>query len=415
MKVYKFGGASIKDASGIVNLIEIIKKEESNNIYIVVSAMGKTTRILEKAVDEYLSNPAKAKNTIADLFYDHTKICKELFDDDNDIFEIIERLKGEIIRFLDYNKSFKKAFVYDQIICFGEMLSSHIISEAMAYSGVKNLFVDARTIIKTDSNYRSANVEWDATIENIRDILPKDKITITQGFIGSDENNFSTSLGIEGSDYSAAIIAYCINAESVTIWKDVDGILSGDPKYFDDVTLLSHISFREAIEMAYYGATIIHPKTIQPLQHKEIPLHVKNFKQNNSKGTIITKGAAMDPLTPCYILKRNQIFISISTLNFTFIIENNLSSIFGLIAKFQLKANLIQNSAISLSLVIEDVFDNIEPFINSMKHKYKIKYISDVNLYTIRHYNNSDLIIFEQQKNIILKQITQNAAQYVVS
>lgn len=415
MKVYKFGGASIKDASGIVNLIEIMKKEESNNIYIVVSAMGKTTRILEKAVDEYLSNPAKAKNTIADLFYDHTKICKELFDDDNDIFEIIERLKGEIIRFLDYNKSFKKAFVYDQIICFGEMLSSHIISEAMAYSGVKNLFVDARTIIKTDSNYRAANVEWDATIENIRDILPKDKITITQGFIGSDENNFSTSLGLEGSDYSAAIIAYCINAESVTIWKDVDGILSGDPKCFDDVTLLSHISFREAIEMAYYGATIIHPKTIQPLQHKEIPLHVKNFKQNNSKGTIITKGAAMDPLTPCYILKRNQIFISISTLNFTFIIENNLSSIFGLIAKFQLKANLIQNSAISLSLVIEDVFDNIEPFINSMKHKYKIKYISDVNLYTIRHYNNSDLMNFEQQKNIILKQITQNAAQYVVS
>jgi aspartate kinase len=294
------------------------------------------------------------------------------------------------------------------------MLSSTIVSSYLNFSGVKNSWLDIRSIIKTDSNYRDANVDWRQTLINAKEIIGKGQIYTTQGFIGSDDNNFTTSLGLEGSDYSAAILAYCVNAKSVTVWKDVDGILNADPRQFEQTTLLNHISFREAIELSYFGASVIHPKTIQPLQHKEIPLYVKSFINNHLQGTVITKGAVMEPLIPCYIVKKNQIFISISALDFSFIVEENISEIFALIAKYKLKVSLMQNSAISFTLSIEDKFGKFDNFLSELKSKYRIKYNIGVELYTIRHYTNDSLNSFESDKTILLKQFSRETAQYIV-
>jgi aspartate kinase len=415
MKVYKFGGASVKDSEGVKNLVKILKEESINDTLLVVSAMDKTTRALEKVVDLYMVKSAEVNDYIHSIFQYHRSICFGLFENEShDIYSVINSLEQEIYSFISLNKSPKRAFVYDQIIYFGEMLSSNIVSSYMNHVGLKNKWVDVRSIIKTDSNYRDAKVDWDLTLTNTRNIVKPGVVTITQGFIGSDENNFSTSLGLEGSDYSAAIIAYCVNAESVTVWKDVEGILNADPRYFENTTLLNHISFREAIELSYFGATVIHPKTIQPLQHKEIPLYVKSFKNNKNKGTVITKGAIMEPLTPCYIIKKDQIFLSISALDFSFIVEENISEIFALLTKYKLKVNLMQNSAISFTLSIEDKFNSIDLFLDTLKSKYRLKYNVGVELYTIRHYNENSINGFEKGKTILLKQFSRETAQYII-
>ena len=415
MRVYKFGGASIKNAEGVKNLVEIVKEENTNKLLLVVSAMDKTTRALEKLVDLYMTESSGVYSQIDYIFDYHHDMCVDLFENKSHlVFSEIDALKDELLIFIKLNKSPKRAFVYDQIIYFGEMLSSTIISSYMNHVGVHNNFVDAREIIKTDNTYRDANVNWTLTLENAKEIISTDQISITQGFIGSDEHNFSTSLGLEGSDYSAAILAYCINARSVTVWKDVDGILNADPRFFNETTLLNQISFREAIELSYFGATVIHPKTIQPLQHKEIPLYVKNFNNSSAEGTIITKGADMEPLIPCYIIKKNQIFLSISALDFSFIVEENISEIFALIAKHKLKVNLMQNSAISFTLSLSDKFNSFEKFLTSLKSKYRLKYNTNVDLYTIRHFNYANIIEFEEGKTILLKQFSRETAQYIV-
>jgi len=415
MKIYKFGGTSVKDAQGIINLVEIVKQEDTNKIILVVSAMGKTTIHLEKLIDLCMQNLPGVYNQVNSIFDFHTGICIDLFGNkNNDIFNKIRIFKDELLTFIKLNKSPKRAFVYDQIIYFGEMLSSNIISSYMSFVGLKNNWVDVRTIIKTDNNYRDAKVNWDYTLSNSKKLFETNIINITQGFIASDDNNFSTSLGLEGSDYSASILAYCVNAQSVTVWKDVEGILNADPRYFRKTTLLNQISFREAIELSYFGATVIHPKTIQPLQHKEIPLYVRGFKNIGLSGTVITKGATMKPLIPCYIIKKNQILLSISALDFSFIVEENISEIFSLITLHQLKVNLIQNSAISFTLSIEDTFNSFDEFFSTLKSKYRLKYNSGVDLYTIRHYNNKSINDFEQGKTILLKQFSRETAQYII-
>ncbi len=415
MNVYKFGGASVKDAQGVKNLVKIIKGENIKQLVLVVSAMGKTTRALEKLVDLYISNSSDIDYQVNLIFDNHINICLDLFSNDShEIFKKIALIKEDLQVFLKLNKSPKRAFIYDQVVYFGEMLSSTIISSYLEYDGVENDWLDVRNIIKTDSNYRDAKVDWNLTLANTKGIINTSKISVTQGFIASDENNFTTSLGLEGSDYSAAILAYCIGAQSVTVWKDVEGILNADPRYFNKTTLLNHISFREAIELSYFGASVIHPKTIQPLQHKEIPLYVRNFNNLGSKGTVITKGRAMEPMIPCYIIKKNQIFISISTLDFSFIVEENISEIFALIAEYRLKANLIQNSAISFTLSIEDKFDNFYEFLIRLKDSYRVKYNTDVSLYTIRHYDDKSINYFEKGKTILLKQFSRETAQYIV-
>ena len=272
MKIFKFGGASIKDTAGVKNLAEVLKITNDKNLVIVVSAMGKTTNLLEKVVAEYLNDASEKCNDYISEFKEyHLEILKGLFENPNhSIYQKASEVFQKMNSFLDVNKSKNHAFVYDQVVSYGELVSSTIVSAYLSEIGIKNELLDVRRCIKTDANYRDANVDWEATQKKIQKKVTSNGISITQGFLGSETtNNFTTTLGREGSDYTAAIFAYCLNAESVTIWKDVPGVLNADPRYFTQTKLLNHISYREAIELAFYGASVIHPKTLQPLQRRQ--------------------------------------------------------------------------------------------------------------------------------------------------
>jgi len=303
--------------------------------------------------------------------------------------------------------------VYDQVVSYGELISTTIVSHYFAQAGLKNNWIDVRNFIKTDNTYRDANVDWEKTQQLIAKGVKKKALNITQGFLGSDENNFTTTLGREGSDYTAAIFAYCLNAESVTIWKDVPGVMNADPRYFENAILLNQISYREAIELAFYGATVIHPKTLQPLQRKEIPLHVKSFINPLLPGTSVAKGQDLEPQTPCYIVKRDQLLISLSSIDFSFIMEENISEIFALFHQYKMKVSLIQNSAISFSVCVEDKFGNFNDLKNILAKKFKVAYNENVSLYTIRHFNKEAAEMVEKGKTVLLKQISRETLQVV--
>jgi aspartate kinase len=315
--------------------------------------------------------------------------------------------------FLAHNKSPNYNFVYDQIVSYGELISTTILSHFMSFKGIQTQWLDVRNYVKTDSTYRDAEVDWELTQKNIANNIKRKILNITQGFLGSDENNFTTTLGREGSDYSAAIFAYCLNAESVTIWKDVPGVMNADPRYFENASLLNQISYREAIELAFYGASVIHPKTLQPLQKKEIPLYVKSFINPLLKGTAVSKGVDLEPYLPCFIVKRNQLLISLSSIDFSFIMEENISEIFGLFHQFKLKVNLIQNSAISFSVCVEDKFGNFNELNAILSKKFKVDFTENVTLYTIRHFNENAAQTVEDNKTVLLKQVSRETMQIV--
>jgi aspartate kinase len=283
----------------------------------------------------------------------------------------------------------------------------------MGFMGIKTQWIDVRNLIKTDNNYRDANVDWDTTQKLISKNVKKKILNVTQGFLGSDENNFTTTLGREGSDYTAAIFAYCLNAESVTIWKDVPGVMNADPRYFENARLLNQISYREAIELAFYGATVIHPKTLQPLQKKEIPLFVKSFINPTLPGTSVSKGADLDPHLPCFILKKNQLLLSLSSIDFSFIMEENISEIFALLHQYKMKVSLIQNSAISFSVCIDDKFGNFNALKSILSKKFKISYNENVSLFTIRHFDQKAAQIVEKNKVVLLKQVSRETMQII--
>jgi aspartate kinase len=283
----------------------------------------------------------------------------------------------------------------------------------MGFMGIKTQWIDVRNLIKTDNNYRDANVDWDSTQKLISKNVKKKILNVTQGFLGSDENNFTTTLGREGSDYTAAIFAYCLNAESVTIWKDVPGVMNADPRYFENARLLNQISYREAIELAFYGATVIHPKTLQPLQKKEIPLFVKSFINPTLPGTSVSKGADLDPHLPCFILKKNQLLLSLSSIDFSFIMEENISEIFALLHQYKMKVSLIQNSAISFSVCIDDKFGNFNSLKSILSKKFKISYNENVSLFTIRHFDEKAAQIVEKNKIVLLKQVSRETMQII--
>ncbi len=295
----------------------------------------------------------------------------------------------------------------------GEIISTTILSHYMNFRGIDTQWIDVRNYIKTNNNYRDAEVDWELTQNNISKNIKTKSLNITQGFLGSDENNFTTTLGREGSDYTAAIFAYCLNAESVTIWKDVPGVMNADPRYFENASLLNQISYREAIELAFYGATVIHPKTLQPLQKKEIPLHVKSFINPLLKGTVVSKGATLEPFMPCFIVKRDQLLISLSSIDFSFIMEENISEIFGLFHEFKIKVNLIQNSAISFSVCVEDKFGNFKDLLAILSKKFKVGYNENVTLYTIRHFNDAAAQTVSEGKTVLLKQLGTETMQIV--
>jgi len=414
MRIFKFGGASVKDAEGIRNVHNVLQTVGFEDVLLVVSAMGKTTNALEVVLNNYFDKSPELQSSIQEVKKYHNQILLDLFEDDkNAVFKDVNSLFAELDHFVSQNKSPNYNFVYDQIVSFGELISTTIISHYMGFSGIKTQWIDVRTLIKTDANYRDANVNWDVTQKLISKNVKKKILNVTQGFLGSDENNFTTTLGREGSDYTAAIFAYCLNAESVTIWKDVPGVMNADPRYFENAKLLNQISYREAIELAFYGATVIHPKTLQPLQKKEIPLFVKSFINPTLPGTSVSKGADLDPHLPCFILKKNQLLLSLSSIDFSFIMEENISEIFSLLHDYKMKVSLIQNSAISFSVCIDDKFGNFNSLKSILSKKFKISYNENVSLFTIRHFDEKAAQIVEKNKVVLLKQVSRETMQII--
>lgn len=416
MKIFKFGGASVKDADGVKNLVKILNYLGQQQTLIVVSAMGKTTNLLELVVKNYFDNKDDLQYSLNEVFNFHNKILDDLFKEDNhqifsDVKEVFENLRG----FLKRNKSPDYSFVYDQVVSFGEILSTKIINSYLNYSNIRCNWVDARVLIKTDSKYRDANLNWEITKASISKNIDTKLLNITQGFIASDANNFSTTLGREGSDYTAAIFAYCLNAESVTIWKDVPGVLNADPRVFKKPQLLNQISYTEAIELAFYGASVIHPKTLQPLQKKEIPLYVKSFLNPEGKGTSISRGTKIDPLIPCFIVQRNLNLLKLSSLDFSFIVEDNISDIFQILHENKMKVDLIQNSAISFSVCVYDKYSRLKELISILKATFKVECTENVSLFTIRHFNENSSGEILKNNTLLLEQRTKETLQLVVS
>lgn len=414
MKIFKFGGASVKDADGVKNVLDVMQKVGHENVLIIISAMGKTTNAFEEVIKNYFDKSPALQSSIQEVKKYHNQILLDLFDDEeHDAFYAVNNHFEDLEYFIRSNKSPNYNFVYDQIVSYGELLSTTIVSAYFNEKGIKNNWIDVRNLIKTDNTYRDANVDWEATQKRITKSIKKNTLNITQGFIGADENNFTTTLGREGSDYTAAIFAYSLGAESVTIWKDVPGVLNADPRYFENAILLNQISYREAIELAFYGASVIHPKTLQPLQKKEIPLYVKSFVNPLLAGTSVSRGADLEPHIPCYIVKKGQLLLSLSSLDFSFIMEEHISEIFALFHQHKLKVNLIQNSAISFSVCIEDKFNNFMEVKNILSKRFKVTYNENVSLYTIRHFDEKVTEIVENNKTVLLKQISRETMQIV--
>lgn len=412
MKIFKFGGASVKDADSVKNVLRVLSIQGFERCLIVVSAMGKTTNALERVVEFYF-NKSDYQQEIAKIKEEHIQIAKGLFDENHHVFSEIKLFFDDIESFLRRNKSPNYNFVYDQVVTCGEMISSKILSVYLSDNEIGSQWLDARDFIKTDTNYREGVVNWEDTEKNISQ-LDKAKTYVTQGFIGSDENNFTVSLGREGSDYSAAIFAYCLNAKDMTIWKDVPGVMTGDPRKFENVELLSNISYEEAIEMAYYGASVIHPKTLQPLKQKSIPFFVKSFISPEKAGTKIGISTE-NQLLESYILKENQVLMRISTRDFSFIAEDHISFIFRELAKRNIKVSLMQNSAISLALCLEDKFNNIDELEAELEQDFNTEIVKNVSLFTIRNARLENLDKLYEGKNVLLEQITKTTVQMIIN
>ena len=416
MKIFKFGGASVKDAAGVKNLVSVLEKVGYKDTLVVVSAMGKSTNALEEIIEQYFQDKTKTPAALLPLKEYHLQIINDLFQEQKaDVVAVVHELFEELHTFLKSNKSPDYSFVYDQVVSFGELLSTNIIHYFLLNQGLDSFWLDARNCIKTDDYYRAANLNWELTQSNIQSQIGTASLVITQGFIGSDSNNFTTTLGREGSDYSAAIFGYALNAESVTIWKDVPGVLNGDPREFQNTQLLHQISYREAIELAFYGASVIHPKTLQPLQRKEIPLFVKSFENPLESGTSVSKGKTLDPHIPCYIVKKDQVLIRLSSIDFSFIVEENISYIFGLLHEYQMPVELIQNSAISFSVCVNNKYKRLEELILVLRSRFNVDVTEGVDLFTIRHFDTkASQFINQKGKQVLLEQRTSETAQFVI-
>lgn len=415
MRIFKFGGASVKDAEGVRNLVRVLEETGTEKTFLIVSAMGKTTNAMEVVVDAYFKDKPSVSAALEAVQTYHFGILRELFPaEGHPVYESVRSLFEEVRGFLAWNKSPKYNFVYDQVVGYGELLSTVIVSAFLNDSGISNTWLDIRNYIKTDSNYRDVRVIWEKTQRAVSELSGRSELYVTQGFLGSDDNNFTTTLGREGSDYTAAIIAYCLNAESVTIWKDVPGVLNADPRYFEETRLLDRISYREAIELAFYGATVIHPKTLQPLQRKEIPLKVKSFLNPRDPGTTVGKGKGIQPQTPCFILKKDQVLMKLSSLDFSFIVEENISELFKLLHDHKMKVDLIQNSAISFSVCFDNRFGRLPDLLQHLKGRYKVVHQEGVSLYTIRHFDDRALASLQNGREVLLEQRSAETVQLVV-
>ena len=417
MKVYKFGGASIKDHKSIKRLAKIIRNDNCNEMILIVSAMGKTTNSLEDLVLSYTKSFKNLKAKLELIKSFHTDIVKSLFQKKHQsVLKIVLSVFNEIDKFLKSNKENDYNFIYDQLVSYGEILSSIIISKYLNSIGLHSKWVDARSCIKTDEYYRDANVDFEKTSRSIKRKIEGKGLFISQGFIASDKKSFTTTLGREGSDYSAAIFAHALNAESVTIWKDVRGVLNADPRYFNKTKLLKKISYEEAIELAFYGASVIHPKTLQPLKKKKIPLYVKSFLTPSKAGTLISKQDLKIKNIPSHIVKWNRVLLKISSKDFSFIVEKKISLIFSMLSMYKIKVELIQNSAISFSVVLNNKYGGLDKLLDELKETFKVSVDKEVSLFTIRHFNRNSLKhIKKLNQNILLEQRTYKTLQLVLS
>ncbi len=429
MKVFKFGGASVKDAKAVKNVATILKQYPNENIIVVISAMGKVTNALERLTDAYFySSESKTENqedavdVLNEIKKYHFDIIEQLFPDKNHpIYNEINNSFVELDWAIEDKPTHSYDHEYDQIVSIGEIVSTKIVSAYLNETGIKSKWLDVRDFIQTDNTFREAEVDWDLTQKLVDKHLSSlsnwrgagGEVLITQGFIGGTSENFTTTLGREGSDYTAAIIAYTGNAESVTIWKDVAGVLNADPKWFDETIKIDQLSYQDAIELAYYGATVIHPKTIKPLQNKKIPLHVRSFLNPEEKGTVINETQSALPV-PCFIFKIDQVLISISAKDFSFIVEENLSSIFKLFSEKQIKINTMQNSAISFSVCIDNDPRKITDLINALQKEYRVLYNEHLELITIRYYNQPTIDRVTLKKKILLEVKSRYTVQLVV-
>lgn len=420
MKVFKFGGASVKDASAVKNVAHILSLYKREKVTVIISAMGKTTNATEAIVDALWN---KEKSKFEDLVEErknfHLQIMDELFvGKENLIYDEIATLFIQLKEKTNHPVSFNYNFEYDQIVSLGEIASTKIVTAYLQQENINAKWVDARKIIRTNNTYREGNVDWEITNnliqENFIKSFENNDIQITQGFIGHTSEGFTTTLGREGSDYTAGIFAYCINAESVTIWKDVPGMLNADPKWFDNTIKLDKISFKEAIELSYYGATVIHPKTIKPLQNKGIPLYVKSFIQPKAEGTVIQESTKFDSLIPSFIFKMNQLYLSITPKDFSFIVEENLSDIFKRLSRLNAKINLMQNSALSFSVVLDQDKIDLKALLEEFQSTYKIKYQEGLELVTIRHYDTPTLERVLQGKKVLIEQKSENTVRVLM-
>jgi len=416
MKIYKFGGASVNDAEGVRNVAAVLRLGVQGPTVVVVSAMGKTTNAMERVVASYLSGDGLLESSMGEVADYHMAIVHELFlDQEHDIYRTVRNLFDEVKGFLTWNKSPNYNFVYDQVVGYGELLSTSIVSAYLNDVGLRNRWHDVRKLIRTNGKYREAEIDWEATTRAVQAMDWGDGLHVTQGFLGSDPNNFTTTLGREGSDYSGAILAYGLNAESLTIWKDVPGVLNADPRQFDRTELLRKISYGEAIELAFYGASVIHPKTLQPLQKKGIPLHVKSFLRPEDSGTVVEEGLAIEPRVPCYIIKDDMILIRLYAKDFSFIGEKNISELFQVLHACRLKVDLIQNSAISFSVCCKDSYGGLEAAVQDLESSFRIEVERGVSLLTIRHFDEGAARNLLNGRAVRVEQRTTETLQWVVA
>lgn len=416
MIVYKFGGASVKDANGVRNLLKIVR-DHKQNLIIVISAFGKTTNALESLLKMSFQDDDTIEKHFKDLKQYHFNIIDDLFDEiPSNLKNEIENLFNELYSVLKDNRLTDYDFKYDQVVSFGEILSTKIVSAYLNYSEFNNQWIDIRKVFITDETYREAKIDWNTTKEKASEAYTFEncKVYITQGFIGCTPDGSTTTLGREGSDFSAAVLANVLDAEKVVVWKDVDGVLNADPQYFKEANKLEKLSYQETVELAYFGAKVIHPKTLKPLHNKNIPLHVRSFINSKNEGTIIACYQEYDQDLPIYVLKKNQVLISLFPKDLSFVIEDELSKIFQYLSGHRIKVNLIQNSAISVSLCVDNSNNKVKKLIAHLKKDFKVLYNDQLELLTIRHYTKDSIEKVTQNRKIYIDQRSRHTAHFVI-
>lgn len=415
ISVFKFGGASVKNADGIRNVAEIIRQYSHEPLVVIVSASGKTTNQLEEVMKAYFGegDTAAALDVVRD---NHFEMMRALFPEGHEIFDIINDTLVEIDWILEEKPDKPYDYIYDQVVSIGEQLSTRIIAAYLNEQGIATQWFDARDLIRTDDTYREAQIDWEVTEENINrlvsPVLQTGTVALSQGFIGSTADNQTTTLGREGSDFTAAIFSFCLNAIDMTIWKDVPGVLTADPRVFKNVQKLDRLSYKEAIEMTYYGANVIHPKTIKPLQNKNIPLYVKSFIDTGKAGTFIGPDVE-DNYPPIVVIEKDQTLLHIATRDFSFVVEHHMAGLFKLFADLRIFVNMMRNTAISFTVCVPTVPDRIEKLIELLEKDYKVTLEENLELLTIRHYEEEVVRNITKGKVILLEERLRNTVQMV--